>query len=148
MSRERILGLVFGGATFDRISGDAGLAVLRAFAGTSLALAHGLGKMPPSEKFVGGVSSLGFPAPELFAWAAGLAELVGGLLVAIGLCTRPAAAMAGFTMLVAAFGQHASDPFARKELALLYLSSMLCLLLVGSGRFGLDALIRRRLART
>lgn len=144
--RDRVLRLVFGGAQLDRISGDAGLALLRAFAGASLALAHGLGKMPPGEGFVRGVDALGFPAPALFAWAAALSELLGGLLVAIGLCTRPAAALAGFTMLVAALGQHANDPYARKELALLYLSVMLCFFLVGSGRFGLDALVRRRLA--
>lgn len=136
--------LIIGGARVDAPLGDAALTVLRAFSGASLAFGHGLGKMPPSAKFVAGVDALGFPAPHLFAWAAGLSELAGGLLLAIGLCTRPAAALACFTMLVAAFGQHASDPFARKELALLYAAIMFAFVIVGCGRFGVDALLRER----
>lgn len=135
--------VVFGTAGVECPVGDAGLTVLRVFAGLSLALAHGLGKTPPGEKFVAGVAELGFPAPGLFAWAAALAELGGGLLVAAGLATRPAAAMAGFTMVVAAFGRHAADPYAKKEMALLYLGIMLAFVLMGGGRFSLDAVVRR-----
>lgn len=144
--RARIMGVVFGTAGVECPVGDAGLALLRVFAGLALALAHGLGKTPPTERFVENVAALGFPAPALFAWAASLAELGGGLLVALGLATRPAAAMAGFTMLVAAFGAHGADPFSEKELPLLYLAIMVAFVFMGSGRFGLDALVRRRLA--
>ena len=49
---------------------DIGALLLRAFAGLALAFAHGIGKMPPSEGFVGVVAGLGFPAPGAFAWAA------------------------------------------------------------------------------
>lgn len=136
--------LVIGGARIDAVAGDAALTALRAFTGASLAFGHGLGKLPPTEKFVAGVEALGFPAPHLFAWAAGLSELVGGLLVAAGLATRPAAALACFTMAVAAFGQHAGDPYARKELALLYGVVLLAFVVVGCGRFGVDALLRER----
>lgn len=145
MNGRSIGRVVFGTAGVECPVGDAGLTLLRVVAGLSLALAHGLGKTPPSEKFVAGVAELGFPAPDLFAWSAALAELAGGALVAVGLATRPAAAMAAFTMLVAAFGRHAADPFAKKELALLYLGIMLAFVLVGGGRFSLDALVRRAL---
>ncbi len=143
MNVKAIGRVLFGTAGVECPVGDAGLTLLRVFAGLSLALAHGLGKMPPGEKFVAGVAELGFPAPGLFAWAAALAELAGGLLVAVGLATRPAAAMAGFTMLVAAFGRHAADPYAKKEMALLYLGIMLAFVVMGGGRFSLDVIVRR-----
>jgi putative oxidoreductase len=47
-------------------------------------------------------------------------------------------------MLAAAFLRHAADPFARKELALLYGFVALMFLLIGSGRYGIDALLRYR----
>ncbi len=136
---------VFGTSGVESVAGDAALAALRAFVGFTFAFAHGLGKLPPSEQFTGFVGALGFPAPGLFAWCAALAEFLGGLLVAVGLATRPAAVAAAFTMAVAAFGAHASDPFAKKEPALLFLAVFAAFAVVGSGRFGLDALVRARL---
>lgn len=118
--------------------------LLRVFIGLTMAFSHGMGKMPPSEMLIGGVSSLGFPMPEFFAWAAACAEVVGGLLLAVGLLTRPAAAFVAFTMLVAVFGVHGADPFEKKEMALLYLFSSLFFVLAGAGKFSLDQLLSRR----
>ncbi len=127
--------------------GACGLLALRLLAGLALALAHGVGKVPPSERFIAGVAELGFPLPVFFAWAAGFSELVGGILVAVGLFTRPAAFMILITMLVAAFRRHAPDPFADKEKALLYAAIALALLCLGGGRLALDALRTRRRQR-
>jgi putative oxidoreductase len=118
--------------------------ILRVFVGITLAFGHGLGKLPPSVQFIEGVSNLGFPQPTLFAWAAAAAELVGGILLALGLFTRPAAGAVAFTMLVAGFGRHAADPFHIKELALLYLSVALFYFLSGAGRYYVDAMISKR----
>ncbi len=121
-----------------------GWTVVRVAFGLTLALAHGLPKVLGNmEGFAQGVAQLGFPAPLFFAWCAALAELGGGLLVAVGLLTRPAAAFAAFTMLVALF-RHSADPFARMELALLYLVVMGTALVVGGGPLSLDARLRRR----
>lgn len=114
------------------------LALLRVFVGLCMAFSHGLGKIPPNEMLIGGVQALGFPMPELFAWAAGLAEFAGGVLLALGLLTRPAAAFVVFTMAVAAFGAHAADPFAKKEMALLYLFTALFFVIHGAGRWSID----------
>ncbi len=122
---------------------DLGLLIFRLFIGLTMALAHGMGKMPPSDKLIAGVEAVGFPMPVVFAWCAALAELLGGFLIAVGLFTRPAAFFIGFTMLVAAFGVHATDGFSTREMALLYLVSCLLLVFQGAGRFSLDRIIRK-----
>lgn len=122
------------------------LTFLRVFAGLTMAITHGLGKVPPPDMLVQGVASMGFPMPEFFAWAAGLAEFVGGLLLAIGLFTRPASLFLGFTMLVAVFGVHLADPFAKKEMGLLYLAISLVFMIRGSGRWSVDYLITKNSA--
>lgn len=136
--------ILFGGAGGASPGADAGLLILRVFGGVALALAHGLGKLPPRAGFVAGVEEMGFPAPVLFAWLAGLAEFGGGLLVAIGLLTRPAALFILFTMLVAAFVRGAGDPFTDIEKALLFGAIALFLVFAGAGRYSLDAVIRGR----
>ena len=123
---------------------DLGLLVLRLAAGLGMALAHGLGKLPPSDRFVAGLADVGLPVPGLFAWMAALAEVGGGLLVAAGLLTRPAAALVVVTMLVAFFGAHAGDPFGEREMAFLYGAAFLALALTGAGRFSADAALSRR----
>jgi putative oxidoreductase len=119
-----------------------GLLALRVFTGIGL-ITHGYTKIPPSAQFVEGVGKLGFPAPQVFAWAAGLSEAAGGALLIVGLLTRPSAFFVLFTMAVAAFGQHAADPFATKEKALLYGFIALFFLLAGAGEWSVDALMRR-----
>lgn len=137
MLRHFFFGSDFTGTTVATI----GFTLLRIFAGVGL-ITHGFGKLPPPEGFVGLVASLGFPAPIVFAWAAALAEAVGGALILAGFLTRPAAFFALTTMLVAALGQHYNDPFAKKELALLYAFLALCFLLAGAGDWSVDALVR------
>ncbi|HEY6077658.1 MAG TPA: DoxX family protein [Polyangiaceae bacterium] len=121
---------------------DAALLVLRVTFGVALALAHGYGKAVSPERFLQGLTTRGFPLPGLFGWAAIASELLGGLLLALGLLTRPAAALVLITLSVAAFDIHAADPFAKRELALAYVSVALAILIAGPGRFSLD----RRLA--
>jgi putative oxidoreductase len=51
------------------------------------------------------LDKMGYPAPTLFAWLVMLTELVGGILIAIGFLTRPAAA-ALLIFMAAAVMQH------------------------------------------
>jgi len=90
------------------------------------------------------VEPLGFPMPLLLAWIVIAAEVIGGFFFILGLWTRIAAVPVMFAMAVAAFGRHAADPIvaaekSSKELALLYLVAAGAVLLVGPGRFSVDA---------
>ena len=104
------MNLLFGGVDIRSKAANVGLMLLRVYAGLSLAFAHGIGKIPPSERFITGVANLGFPMPSLFAWAAGCSELLGGVFLAAGFMTRPAAFFVAFTMGVAGLITHAADP--------------------------------------
>jgi len=110
--------------------------------GASLSFFHGFGKVFEGkiEGLTKTVETLGFPAPTFFAWAASLTELVGGILIAVGLLTRPAAALAAFTMIVALY-RHRVDEFARMEMALMYLSVFVLAVVFGGGRYSLDRVI-------
>jgi putative oxidoreductase len=127
------------------LSTDLSLALFRVFAGLSIALAHGINKVPPSEGFIEHTGDLGFPLPEFFAYAAGLSEFVGALLLALGLFTRPAAFFVAMTMFVAGFINHAGDPYDNSEKAYLYFAIAAIYLIIGSGRFSLDSWARRKL---
>ncbi|MEM1117396.1 MAG: DoxX family protein [Bacteroidota bacterium] len=123
---------------------DLGLLILRLGIGLPMAFAHGTGKVPPSAGFIEATAGMGFPLPVLFAWAAGLSELVGGLLIAAGLATRPSAFFLAITMAVAFFVRHGNDPFADGELAFVYLVGALGLMVTGAGKYSIDAVFRRR----
>ena len=135
--------LLFSG-TENTITTDVMLALFRVFAGLSMAFAHGIKKVPPSEGFIEHTGDLGFPLPEFFAYAAGLSEFAGALLLAFGLFTRPAAFFVASTMFVAAFINHAGDPFGDAEKAYLYFAIAIVYLVLGSGRYSLDSWARRK----
>ncbi|HUG52587.1 MAG TPA: DoxX family protein [Vicinamibacteria bacterium] len=143
---------------------DLALLVLR-LSGLGLLLWHGWGKLARMAGgdygFVAGVGRLGFPYPTFFAWAAVVAETLLPVLIALGLFTRPAAAICTFNMAVAAFLRHqahrqglmlvglGSYPeevvkgWGNPELALVYMAVFLALALAGGGRYALERTLRR-----
>ena len=123
---------------------DAGLALLRASFGLLMLFGHGASKMAAFGKLAGS-----FPDPfgvgsEFSLLLALSAEVGASLLVTLGLLTRWSLLPLLFTMLVAFFGIHGADPFAVKEMALLYAIVYSSLLIAGPGRYSLDHLIGRR----
>ena len=86
---------------------------------------------------------MGFPMPVLFAWAAGLSEFLGGILLALGFLTRISSFFIAVTMLVALIGVHSADPFNRQELAFMYLFVAIAFLLKGSGDWSVDSFLRK-----
>lgn len=120
------------------------LGILRIMTGL-LFLEHG------TQKF------LSFPAGEYagMGWSfsnpgayAGVIELVTGLLIAIGLFTRPAAFLASGTMAAAYFMAHASQNFwpvnNGGDAAILYCFVFLYFVFAGPGRFSVDRAVRGR----
>lgn len=121
-----------------------GLLVLRVGVGAMMAAGHGWGKL-----LTFGSRSGSFPDPLGVGSEASLAlvvfaELLCSIFLVLGLATRLAALPPLFTMLTAAFFIHADDPWAKKEMALLYAVPFLTLLLAGGGRYSLDVLLWHR----
>lgn len=137
---------LIGGATPASLAADITWTIARLGFGLLMAFGHGIHKVPPGEQFVEGVGDLGFPVPVIFAWMAAISEFFGGLLLAVGLLTRPAAFLIVGTMFVAAFIRHWEDPVfgpgASKEMALLYLCAAVAFLGAGGGRFSIDMALR------
>lgn len=130
---------------------DVGLMMIRAILCVVLVY-HGSQKVfgafegPGMAAFVGMIQKMEMPMPVAAAWAAALAELVGGALVGIGLLTRLAAVPAAFTMFVAAFVVH-GDAFSGQkgmEYPLTLGIVLAALILTGPGRLSLDALLLGR----
>jgi putative oxidoreductase len=103
-----------------------------------LFLEHGTQKLlgfPPSPN----------PGPALFSLLGiqGIIELVGGLLLALGLFTRPVAFILSGDMAVAYFMAHAPQSFFpvlnRGDAAILYCFVFLYLIFAGPGPWSLDA---------
>jgi putative oxidoreductase len=82
----------------------------------------------------------------LFAWLAGIAEFGGGLLLVIGLLSRPAALLLVVHFTLVILIAHGGDPLGDRELPILFGTTALMFLLTGPGRYSVDALIggRRR----
>lgn len=83
----------------------------------------------------------------------GWIQLIGGLLIAFGLLTRPAAFISSGTMAVAYFMKHVAVAPNLKvklvpilnhgELAVIYCWVFLFILFYGAGRLSIDAMMRR-----
>ncbi len=85
------------------------------------------------------------PLPGILV-AAGLIELIGGSLIALGLFTRPAAFIASGMTAAAYFMAHAPQSFwpivNQGEAAILFCFVFLYLVFAGPGAWSLDALFR------
>lgn len=117
---------------------DIGLALLRIGASAML-LTHGF---PKFQKLIGGGEiefgdPIGIgPVPSLFL--AVLGEFICPLLIILGFKTRWAAIPPAITMAVAGFIVHSSDPFGKKEKALLFLLVFVVIVLLGPGKYSID----------
>jgi putative oxidoreductase len=123
------------------------LAALRIVAGLML-MQHGV------QKHFGLLLAPGQPAfgalrPFSMFWVAGTLEIGGGLLLALGLFTRPVAFVLTGFMAFAYFLGHAKNSFFPAvnggELALLNCFVFLAFAAIGGGRYSLDHLLDQRL---
>jgi putative oxidoreductase len=118
------------------------LSVLRIITGFLL-IPHG------AQKLFGFLAQPGAPTPPLMSQRgiAGVLEFVGGLLLLLGLFTRPVAFILSGLLAVAYFLAHAPGGFwplqNRGELAVLYCFVLLFFAVAGGGEWSLDRLLRR-----
>lgn len=116
---------------------DIGILVLRVTLAIFM-MVHGWAKLQGFEQMSGS-----FPDPlglgsSLSLSLAIAAELGCSLLLLVGALTPLALVPLAFTMLVAGFLIHGADPWAKKELAFMYLSGYIALLFSGPGRYSVD----------
>jgi putative oxidoreductase len=122
---------------------DFGLLAVRLLSG-GMMLTHGLPKF--DRLFGEGPVKFADPfglGPEISLGLVLFAEVGCSLLVMAGFKTRWATLPLLFTMLMAAFYAHGSDPFSEKELSLLFFTLFLSILISGGGRFSLDGWIEK-----
>jgi putative oxidoreductase len=82
--------------------------------------------------------------PTFFAWMGGFSEAIGGIFLLLGFQTRIASFLILCTMLVAIFCQQLQNGMWNTLPALGFLWVALIMMVLGSGRFGIDYLISRR----
>ena len=129
-------------AARDSAGVDAALLILRLVLGL-LVLLHGVNKLPPPPEFL-------FPAlserglPSVLAYGVYLGEIVGPILIIVGVWTRLGALLIVANMVVAVLMAHFGDLFALNkqvgyelELQAMYLFTAVALALTGAGRYSI-----------
>ena len=116
---------------------DIRLAMLRIVSSAFL-LSHGI---PKFQKLLNGDFQFADPigigsTPSLFLTTIG--EVICPVLVIVGYKTRWASLAIVIVIAVAGFIVHGPDPFGKKELALLYLTCFIVIILLGPGRYSID----------
>src|SRR5437879_774446 len=127
---------------------DVALLVLRVVVGVLL-IGHGTQKLfgwwagPGLAGFGGGLSRMGFRPVGLWAVAAGLAETVGGLLLALGLLSPLGSLGIIASMLVATFSAHWGKGLfvttGGPELPITNMAVAVAVAIAGPGRYALDS---------
>ncbi|KXI27122.1 DoxX family protein [Paraglaciecola hydrolytica] len=96
------------------------------------------------------MASIGLEPGYLMALLAGSGEFFGGLLILLGLVTRPAALVLAVTMVVAIFSVHFQNGLFMSnngyEFGLALLAAAVSLVFSGSGKVALDTVIAKKLA--
>lgn len=104
-------------------------------------IVHGLPKFSNLAGVQGMVESLGFYPGAVWAPLLALTETLGGVLIAIGLFTRPAAFAAMIVLLVTVYFHwiFKAEGFAGAEKSLIWATIMLYLVAHGAGQLSVDA---------
>ena len=116
-----------------------GLLVLRV-AICAMMLTHGLNKLSHFSTMSQNFNPIGIGGPLSLSLVI-FAEVFCSIALLLGLFTRLATIPLMVAMCVATFVSHAGQPFAAKELALLYLAFYTAVLLIGPGRYSIDRLL-------
>lgn len=121
--------------------GDVGLLILRIVVGARLVAGtlDNVTSWARMEEFAVFLGANGFPFPLPGAVVSAWAQFAGGTLLALGLCTRPAAALLAVNFAAALAIAHRADTFEGAFPALVILAAAVLFALGGPGRWSLDA---------
>jgi putative oxidoreductase len=129
---------------------DFGILLLRVGVGLGFVLIHGWPKIyggPELWTRLGGsMGNFGITfAPQLWGAMSAFAEFGGGMLLILGLLTRPVAFILAFDMVVASATHFAKlDPWVVASHPLKLIAVFVALIFTGAGRYSLDYLIFRK----
>lgn len=118
--------------------------LMRVMAGVAL-MAHGWGKVLNPMGAVGMVEKIGFYPGVFWSPLLSFTEFGAGLLLVLGLLTRPAAAASSVILLVTVYFHWImlDQGYKGSELSLIWITITLLLLAKGAGKFSLDRVIGR-----
>ena len=144
---------LFGDSRKNTITQNLGFLFLRFFVGLALCTVFEKclprnGMWGPQVWFIQDTANMGFPFPTFFAWVAVLSEFFGGILLMLGLFTRPAALLNVGVTFTATFVYHQGDIGDSGLLSFFFLIMCTCIALFGPGAFSLDHLLKRRRIRS
>lgn len=129
-----------------RLHHSCGIAVIRIVVGVIFVM-HGWQKLSWGFQHVAEfLGSLHIPLPALAAVVLTLVEMLGGIMLILGVLTRYVAALLAIDMLVAIIAYHAKNGFFAPqgiEFPLLLLAANVNLILTGAGALSLSALRKK-----
>jgi len=120
-------------------------ALLRIAAGLGL-IVHGWPKIQDPMKLVGMVESLGFVPGAFWAVALAATEFIGGILLVLGLLTRPAALAATIVLVVTVYFHWVvqSQGWGGSEKSILWATMTFLLFVRGGGAFSIDNRLKKQ----
>lgn len=86
----------------------------------------------------------GWPMPMFQAFMAAYTEFAGGILLVVGLFSRPVAAMNVVLFTIITFIFSAEDPFPKKEKALVFLILAIYFFFAGPGKWSVDSVLFKK----
>ena len=122
--------------------------VMRIVSGLMMVVGHGYAKTwgEKVQPFFGGKDFFGIDVGINMLWIAGFIEFYVGILVILGLFTRPAALLTAILMVMAYLSSHAAwfPTFNGGELATVYFLVFMVLFAYGPGPLSLDAILFKK----
>jgi putative oxidoreductase len=122
--------------------------LMRIVSGLMMVVGHGYAKTfgEKVQPFFGGKDFFGIDVGINMLWIAGFIEFYVGILVILGLFTRPAALLTAILMVMAYLSSHAAwfPTFNGGELATVYFLVFMVLFAYGPGPLSLDAILFKK----
>lgn len=118
---------------------------MRVFAGIALII-HGWPKIQDPMRMVGMVEGLGFAPGAFWSPLLSVTEFFGGILLVLGLLTRPAAFATMIVLLTTVYAHWVAmgQGWSGAELSILWSTILLYFVMAGGNRFSVDAIIGRQ----